>query len=45
MSDHKLLEDPTNCIVLVFDDVSHADAARQELLENGITDDQIRVMR
>jgi hypothetical protein len=45
MSDHKRLEDPTNRIVSVFDDLSHADAARQELLEHGITDDQIRVMR
>jgi hypothetical protein len=44
MSDNKLLEDPTNRIVSVFDDRSQVEAARQELLKLGLTDKQIRVL-
>lgn len=45
MSERKILENPTNRIVSVFDDRNQADAARQDLLKLGMMDDQIRVFR
>lgn len=45
MSDNKFLEDPTNRIVSVFDVRSQVEAVRQELLTQGLTDNQIRVRR
>lgn len=43
MSQEQFLEDPTNRIVSVFDGQEQAEAARKELSEADLNDDQIRI--
>ncbi len=43
MSDKPLTNDPTNCIVCVFDSREAADAAQRDLVEYGIDDNRIRL--
>ncbi len=43
MSDKPLTDNPTNHIVCVFDNREAADAARRDIVEYGIDENQIRV--
>lgn len=44
-SDEKVLDDPTNRIVAVFDTLQRANAARDELQQHGVPRDHIRILR
>lgn len=45
MNDERLLEDPINRVVAVFDNEQNLESARHDLLKEGITAEQIRVMQ
>lgn len=44
MNNDKLLEDPTNRVVVVFDESEQCEAARQELLQQNLRDEDLRVL-